>query len=63
MFLDEAVWRIKFKKPVDRLNCLVQLNAYTNFETNPESYIFQSDFAFDDFDYSKVQHNIAEQTT
>ena len=54
LFLDEAIWRIKYKKPIDRLNCMLQLNAYTNFEIDQESYLFQTDSTLDDFDVSKV---------
>jgi hypothetical protein len=37
MFLDEALWRIKYKIYSDRIDFLVQLNAYHNFAPDEKS--------------------------
>lgn len=35
MFLDEAIWRRKYKLFDDRMDFLIQLNAYHNFRFQP----------------------------
>jgi transposase-like protein len=43
MFLDEAIWRRKYKTCDDRIDFLIQLNQYTSYDVEAEGLGFVND--------------------
>jgi len=47
-FLDEAIWRRKYKTFKDRINFLIQLNAFYNYRTESENLYEETYLKYDE---------------